>query len=625
MRFTIAACAATVLLATPARATTPPSGRAILVHLPGASGAELARYEREGLFGEGGFRLFFERGEVGPGLRPVDPTLPTASLIALSSGRKPGEVGVVAGRLPGSGDPGAAEAAEVDPLPAGVDSLAAAVVRAGGRVGAVLWPGLDNRALERRAEWGLADRDTTGYPSRSLKLTRSEWTDERYGLGPGPSLYWALPPTVRSYSTPLTTATPFQRPHQRADKIYELVAIDRTDDGVENYDGILVSSNVDPKKGFVGIAEPGAWFRLELGEPGADRRSSPEVAWIKVMELQPDLSAARIYVSGTAFARAYPASLVRALAAEGWEWAGRLDEAALVEGLAGGYGIDEQTFVELVERFAARAVDVARAGLRSSPPDLVLLSLPVLDAVDRRTLLVDPRQVGYRQELATRLAAARREVWRALDRQIARLLADVDLGTTAVFLVSGYANVPIHSEVDVREALRSAPGLAELTGRSDRSAYAITADGGVAHLRLSVAGRDSGGLLEPALARRLARRTRDALEGVRDGGQPVFERVLLRSQAKRWGLNVPASGDVIAFARPGYRLMAATPDVVVVARRAGELAAPGFAASDPASQGVYLAVGSGVRQRRLGTPPRVTEVAARVARAIGVPPLGGKR
>ncbi len=591
--------------------------RAVVVQLPGASGAELRKLWNEGALGAGGFRSFFERGEVSTELTGADPTLPFAASMALSTGGAPGASGVVGDRYRGPGRP-LWEILPAEQLATGASTLWGAAAAKGLTVGAVLWPGIDNRHDARRADWGIADHDTEHYPPRFIRMGGEGWSDAKYGVGPGPQKYWSLPPSVKSYSTPVRTSFPFAMGHARADLIYEAVAIDRTDDGEVNYDGVLISHDINPKKGFVGIAEPGQWFRFELIDPSGTRRAAPEIAWVKVIELAPDLSKSWIYVSPTRFAQAFPSALVRRLQTEGIDWPGSPDEEALRAGLAGGYGIDAATFVEMTDRIARYAVDVSLAGMRTYPTDLLLVSIPLFDPLDRGLLLVDPRQPGYTPQRAERFAAVRRQAWQTLDVQLARLLAGLDLASTTVYLVSPYANLAIHSDVDLAEILRAAPETASLNTASKAPWRAVVADGGFAHVYLSIAGRDPNGVVAPQDAAAAARAARDALAAARDGETPVFERVLLRAEAAELGLDRPESGDVIALARPGYRLIEGATTTAVVTRAPEVLAASGYAAAEPATRGFLLALGRGVKARPAKRPVELVDVAARVARSIGV-------
>ncbi len=590
--------------------------RALLISLPGVSGAEIEGLYREGALDAGGFAPFFERGEVGPGLQLVDPVLPGPAARALATGLPPGRTGAVAERWrPPGGRLDARVELAATPLPA--RSLWSAATAAGKRVGTVLWPGLDNSEEGRRVDWGVSPTAILHFPSRSIRLDRERWVDNAYGKGPGPSLYWSLPPTVPSFSTPLTFSVPFMMPHARHELIYDMIAVDRTDDGVVNYDGLLVSSDVNPRKGYIGVVEPGNWLRIELPFSSGSRAGAPEVAWIKVIELDSQLEKSWVYVSGTYFSRSHPSALVRRLETGLVVHPGPPDEKAFVAGLASGYGIDEATFVEQSARLVAYAVDATLAGMADRPTELVLVELPAFLPASRRLELTEPRHPGYSAKLDERLRSARRELFRSVDRELARLLAAVDLERTAVFLVSAYDALPVHSDVDVGDLLRATPALAPFRREAAPAAWSVETEEAMAQIYLAIDGRDPDGVLSRDQAARAARAIRDALVELRDGGQPVFSRVLLRREARRFGLDQPNAGDVIAFARPGYRVVFGSKNPAIVEATPDVDAVAGQFAAERVAEGAWLALGAGIKARRLSSPPAVTAVAPRLARALG--------
>ncbi len=566
----------------------------------------------------GGFGAFLAGGQRSLNLTPADPALPFAASVALATGAAPGANGVVGARYrpPGAEVNEIVEIGGDHPLAGTLWDVAGAADRV---VGAVLWPGLDNRDDARRATWGVADTDTEHYPARPFVLARNRWVDDKYGIGPGPSVFWGLPPEVKSFSTPLNVSAAFAPHHSRAELIYVLVAIDRTDDGVVNYDGLLVSSRIDPKKGFVGIAEPGEWFRLELVDPSGSRRASPEVVWVKVQQLAPDLSRSVIYISASRFIKAFPSALVRKLDGTRVSWPGRPDEEVVVAGESGGYGIDARTFAEMAERLAAYAVDVSLAGLDLYPTDLLLVSIPVFDPIDRRLLLVrsSPARLRCRARgplprgSPPALGGAGPRSWRGCSPASTSpprpsswfRLTPTSRSTPTSTSASCCAWRPSSATSRPR---RTGPGAQWPPPAASRTSISRSPGGTPAACsRL----RARAGQRAPYATCWRARAT---------GSRSLFERVLLREEAAALGLDRPESGDVIVFARPGYRLVESSMDLVAVTRRPDVHAAAGYAASLAESRGFLLTLGRGVEAGKADDKARVTDVAGRVARAIGI-------
>src|SRR6185295_19245015 len=165
---------------------------------------------------------------------------------------------------------------------------------------------------------------------------------------------------------------------------------------------------------------------------------------------------------------AYPPKFAADLARAGLAWPGPPDDDLFDEARAGGQGIDLDTWTEQTERFADFFLEGMRHAVARADWDLFLGYVPSLDEAGHRLLLVDPRQPGYTPALAASSARARRRIWQAVDRGLARLLAALDLSTTTVVLVSDHGMLPIHTRIDLNALLRDL-GLAVLgdDGRPD--------------------------------------------------------------------------------------------------------------------------------------------------------------
>ncbi|HXU44087.1 MAG TPA: alkaline phosphatase family protein, partial [Thermoanaerobaculia bacterium] len=226
-----------------------------------------------------------------------------------------------------------------------------------------------------------------------------------------------------------------------------------------------------------------------------------------------------------------------------------------------------------------------------------------------------PRQPGYTPALAASSARARRRIWQAVDRGLARLLAALDLSTTTVVLASDHGMLPIHTRIDLNVLLRDA-GLAVLgdDGRPDpaRSRALALGQGGAAHVYLAPS------VVEPERSALLAS-LEERFERLAVGGDRPIARVVPHGRLAEVGLDHPNSGDLVLFARPGYSF---DEDPLP----GGALAAPtatygrhGHLHDEPRVQPIFLALGRGVPKSSLGTVKTV-EVAGRVAAWLGIEP-----
>jgi predicted AlkP superfamily pyrophosphatase or phosphodiesterase len=605
----LAACAAALACAGAPPPEAPAPGpaaprRVVLLSLDGAAAQELHRLERAGRLDGGGFARFFADGEVAGAMVPANPTLTAPSHISLITGHPPAATGIVSNWFHVPGEP-PFERANGFAVPIATETLWEAARRAGKRVGALTWPGADDAGPRRRADWGMAYVNTPLRGAQTVVLGREAWTAA------------APPPAgVRSFAPPLAAAVELEATKEWPAEKLELVAIDGTDDGRQGYDALLLRQAGWRESEPLGAGEWG----LRVREPAAGEAAA--ASWVKLLALHPELTETRLYLGGAYRGHAYPDDFARRLeAAELW-WPGGPDDWALEAALEGKPGIDLATWVEQAERFAAFLFGALRRAAREESWDLLLGYVPVIDEAGHGLLLVEPGQPGYTPALAEQFAAARERVFRAVDRELAGLLAEVDLGTTAVVVVSDHGMAPIHSSVDVAsllvrwDYLRTNPA-GEPAAEGTR-AFAVTSTA-LAHVYLHLREREPQGTVgpeeAPALLADLATRFR---EFAHDGARPIAH-VLTRREAGELGMDHPHGGDLVLIAARGFTFHSERrPRADTAVRPAPLLGQHGYLNTDPAMHAIFLALGRGVPRAR---PERVDalSVAPRVAAWLGIP------
>jgi hypothetical protein len=461
------------------------------------------------------------------------------------------------------------------------------------------------------------------FGARSFVFTPDSFRTDIYGHGSNPKHRLALPQGIVSYSPPRTTSIPFVRPHERPDEApeFDFVAVDRSDDGVTNYDALVVSANHNPILGFVGVLEPGGWILLRLGAGStAGARQTPPAIWVKLLSMAPDLSAVALYQGGTFPTKAYPATYTRALVAARQPFPGPADAASYRATRDGDRGLDGDGFADQCRRVAAFTVDAALTGLATEPWDLALVYLPSIDEAEHQLLLAGPAQRGYSAASAAAAERLRLSVWQEVDRQLARLLAGVDPETTDVVLVSDHGIAPVHHRVDVSELLRQSaklPPAAKLRGPQGRLPWTVTDNDGMAYLYLAIAGRDPDGPVPTKEAGALLAAIQKVLAAATVGGERVFAEIRGRKEAGRLGLDHPSVGDLLLFARPGFELGPDAQFHQAVTDRTEDLGGHGYRSSERTMRGVFLALGPDFKARRTGTVDS-EEVAPRIARLLGI-------
>jgi predicted AlkP superfamily pyrophosphatase or phosphodiesterase len=554
--------------------------RVILISLDGAGNDVLRDLYRQGLLREGGFERFFRDGQVADGLVPVDPTLTSTSHISLATGFPPAATGIVANQFHPGGSPSSERANGFD-APIGTETLWEAARRQGRKAGVLAWPGADAKGERRTADWGLVYTNNAEQLPQVITLSRADWQ-----AGSGSNI-----------SARVKVGNEKDGPTQTL----ELVAVDSTDDGQVNYDGVAVAG----KPGPGGPLQVGKWGQVTwtLADGLASSR-------LKLLSLAPDLSSARLFVDGIFRTTAY-GELAADLTRRGLAWPGPPDNAGLSAGWQGKPGIDVATWTEQAEHMAAFLGEALRTAAARPDWDLLMGYFPVIDMAGHRLLLLDERQAGFSPARRDELEGARRRVWQAVDAELRKLIAGLDLSRTTVVVVSDHGMMPVHTSVDPNALLAEAGLLAKkdaahpATGTATGPAAYAIAEAGAAHVYVERGGAST-------LADLAARFAAWKIEG-----EAPIERVLTRQEAARMGIDHPNSGDLVLFAGEGY-VFRQLPE--------GKSAAPapvygahGHLSSRPEMRGIYLALGAGVDPRP-GKTVRAIEVAPRVAAWLGIAP-----
>lgn len=553
----------------PASVASAQPRRVILISLDGAGSSVLHDLYRQGVLRKGGFERFFRDGQVADGLIPVDPTLTSTNHISLATGFPPAVTGIVGNQFHAAGSASAAKANGFD-APIGTETLWEAVHRQGRRAGVLGWPGADAKGARRTADLGLVYTNSAEQGPQVITLSRSDW---------------------QGTSARVTVGNEKDGPTQTLG----LAAVDGTDDGQVNYDGVTLSGQPG------GPLHAGEW-----GHVSWTLADGPAASRVKLLALAPDLSSARLYVDGIYRMTAYPAGFAAELTRRGLDWPGPPDNGSLSAGWQGKPGIDIATWTEQAEHMAAFLGEVLRTAAARPDWDLLMSYVPVIDTAGHRLLLLDERQAGFSPERRDECERARTRVWQAVDAELQKLIAGLDLSRTTVVVVSDHGMVPVHTAIDPNARLAELGLLAKKDAgpASGPVAYAI-GDGGAAHVYV-----ENGGASTLAdLAGRFA-------DWKIEGEAPI-EKVLTRQEAARLGLDHPNTGDLVLFARAGY-VFRQLPDGKATAP-APVYGAHGHLSSHPEMQGIYLAVGAGVEPRS-GETVRATEVARRVAAWLGIAP-----
>lgn len=490
--------------------------------------------------------------------------------------------------------------------PIDTETLWEAARRQGRRVGTTTWPGADGREERRRSDWGLVYVNDPLRRAEVVTLSRSDW---------------GVPETVPGEAGDASRGQVLAarvdlagREGQVGAQTFDLFASDRRDDAQGGYDSLVVAERPRPPgEGISGPIAVGAWGEVPVQLPGSARLSRVRV---KVLTLAPDLSSARIYVGPLFPLDAYPETYAAEVAASGLVWPGPPDDRRLADSLAGKPGIDLVTWVEQAEAFAAFFGASLRAAVARPDWDLLLGYVPVIDEAGHQLWLEDPRQPYFTPELQRAATAARTRVWQAVDRELAGLLAGLDLRNTTVAVVSDHGMAPVHTALDPNVLLRERGLLATGEGgrpRPEGTRVHAVSSGAVCHVYLTP------DLVDPAERQRLSGELRALFAAWETGGERAIGRIFTRREAAAIGLDHPNSGDLVLFAAPDFTFHGGGLAQGRAVLPSTALGMHGYVNDDPRMHGIYLALGAGIERSRPG-PVESTAVAGRVAGWLGIEP-----
>ncbi|HVN75905.1 MAG TPA: alkaline phosphatase family protein, partial [Thermoanaerobaculaceae bacterium] len=150
----LAACAATENAKSLRTASPPHARRVVVLSLDGFAAARHRENLRDGVYADPDGVKAFERAYVVERAIPVNPTLTAPSHIAIATGAFPTVTGIVSNTFHSPGTPILQAASGFD-APIGAEPLWQAFRRQGRRVGVLTFPGCDDTAPSRTADFGM--------------------------------------------------------------------------------------------------------------------------------------------------------------------------------------------------------------------------------------------------------------------------------------------------------------------------------------------------------------------------------------------------------------------------------------------------------------------------------------
>ena len=601
--------AAAFSLAMPACRTGAPEGsraaRVVLVSFDGLGASLLERWIGDPTIATaGGLGGMASQGLKAERLRMVNPTLTAVNHASLITGALPSRTGIVSNTYRKHGDAlnrrtnGFRTASEVPPLWLKTRS-------AGLRSGILLWPGADFSTSDLSGDFGISW--PTGPLVRAeiieLEPAQAEAEPELPPVDGLPALRWNVPVTD---SGEVIVGL-------------EVAVLDVKPDGRPRYQTVAIRSEGDVSWKYL---EERGWVETRVKVQGPmDEGDELYGAWSKVVHLDPQRGAVRLYRGAFNRLLAFPQDFSNQLTPVVGPWPGVPDQKALEAWwLDMGDGIDLDTFVEQVERLDRYLDDVASWVMENEDFDLLVAYHPGVDEFLHSGLIVDKDQWAWSAGTAFAAREALERCGRSVDQSVEKLWTGLNPLEDVLVVVSDHGLLPIHDEVLLNQALVDA-GLVdtiEHQGRlrvSDSSPMVVVTSGGMGHLYLNLEGRDSAGVVSEGHADQLLRNAARALADIGVDGEPVVEKIAARDELAALGLDHPNAGDLVVFLKPGY---------AASSRIEGEVVRPtryygqhGYLNHHEGLDGIFMARGAPAGRGKLKVMQAV-EVAPRIESWLGI-------
>jgi len=585
----------------PAPTATPPSPKVVVVSLDGAANWLVEELLARGVLPpDGALARLARTGVRAEAMLPIAVAMTSPSHVAMYTGTYPERNGIVSNTFLAPGDPLSRSSSGFEAA-IEVETLWQAARRQGKRVFCVTAVGADGGSPQRTCDLTLPYGRSQGRAALvKLAPASGEWRLN------GEHFERAQPLAASDSRTPLA----FRGEGASELPLYAL-AVDTGFDQQERYDALVLDFDTDLGNGYAARLEAGGWAPVWLpGEPGLG-------AWVHLMNLSTDASAAVLYLGAPGNQRSQPDDFVAALNQRAGPWPGGPDDSRVLRG-----EIPEEMWRQQAERLASRLSEATLMALRQPEWDLLFTYLPVIDETQHAFLLRDPRQADYDAEEGARRVRFNTHIewaYRLADQIIQQWMEAAPPGTNFV-VVSDHGVIPTHSSLLINNALAQAGFRVTEDDTAEVRAYT---SGSTAHIYVNLAGRQPGGVVPAEKYEEYVERIVTVGRALKDplNAEPIFQAVLRQAELDQVHLGHPGrSGDVWVNARPGITLSGRVdPQRPVLEAADREHGQHGYMSTNRRIHAIFFAAGPQVKPGPLGII-RAVDVAPTVAALLGIDP-----
>lgn len=457
--------------------------------------------------------------------RSVNPSLTSPAQNSISSGSLPEKSGIVGNKFHNPNDSFYWYRSGFSEVMDSTEPIWVTASRAGLSTASIFYPGASPEYPGQMADYtiGYGIRDAYSRQETLPLVPAQEWENAPVSFSPALEAGYQIPEVARLY----------------------VLVTDSTDDGVQNYDrvGISTSRKITESSPQLAMGAWGSLVILESTYSGAD---------FLIQEITPENLT--FYHTGIYHNTASPRQLLEELNQNFGYFRPGADSYALEHGW-----ITEEDFLYLLSQSATWMAQVASWVFSTYNPDLLFTWQDAFDAAGHTFYLVDPRQSGYSDDLASLYRSYYKQAGMIADQALEIYLTDVNSENATVILASDHGMTPVHTDVYVNTVLEQA-GLLKLDERNyvvvDQSQAIAFTSGGAVHIYINLAGREMDGIVPPGQYLDIQSQIVDLLSNLVDpvSGDHIFQRVFTQDNLATVGLDHRNSGDIFAQANPGYNL-----------------------------------------------------------------------
>jgi len=353
-------------------------------------------------------------------------------------------------------------------------------------------------------------------------------------------------------------------------RIYMVYIYDSTNDGVMNYDYVLLATGKDGTTAVATLTQ-GAWAEIKVTLIGP-RAGQAAGFYVKAIDLAPDLSKFRLYYTSVTRLIALPATLEDYLAAN-FPTSTSADYAPLEAGI-----VDEDTYVEQGLLWEKAYRPIFRYIITTYKPNLVFAGYDLTDGFSHQFLALavpgtpyyDPAKASVRLGYIRRAYAgadATLALVQSLMPSNALTFVGSDHGFGAQWLAVNAGKILLDAGLQSVEQ----PGNGRAYSTSDRAVAAWA--GGTCQVYVNLQGREPYGVVLPEEYETVRSQIVAAFNAL---GSTVIDKIFLKEQTGTLKVHYtngtettasmlyePRTGDVVIFVKPPYQFDAPTKGQVI--------------------------------------------------------------